>query len=264
MMLKQTRKLAALVTGALLLCTCSLWAQKPKSQKELEAIMAVQNATTADERIKAIDNVLTKFADTDYKILLLQMAVQVEDQKGDYAQTLFYAKRLLDADPKNAFAMVMLAAETARRMRENDLDREENTAKVQKWAKDGIEAAKVMPKARADWTDEQLDGARRDLEAQAYEALGMAAAAQKNYAEAISNFKQALATGASPQPATWIRLAQAYIDSGKLAEASDALDKATQTPDVPQQIKNVAETLKQQVAKRKAGSAAPPPENKQP
>jgi len=228
--------------------------------------MAVQTATTADDRIKAIENVLSKFADTEFKILLLQMAVQIEDQKNDYAQTLFYSKRLLEADPKNAFAMVMLAAETARHMRENDLDREENAAKVEKWAKDGIEAAKTMPKARADWTDAQLEVARKDLQAQGWEAMGISAVIAKNYAKAISDFQQAISVAASPEPVTWVRLAQVYLDSGKLAEASDAIDKTLAIPETPPQVKSVAESLKQAVAKKRAGSApaTPPADSNKP
>ncbi len=61
--------------------------------------------------------------------------MQIEEQKGDFAQTVFYAERLLEADPKNAFALDALASETARHTREFDLDKEEKLTKVDKWAK---------------------------------------------------------------------------------------------------------------------------------
>ena len=150
------RNIAALTWTALALGFSPLWAQKPKSQKEQQAILAVQVAKTPDERVTAIENVLTNFADTEFKVPLLQMAVQSEQQKNDYAQTVFYADRLLKADPKNAFALVTLASETARHTRENDLDKDEQLAKVDKWAKDAIEAAKVMPKVRADVSGRRL------------------------------------------------------------------------------------------------------------
>src|ERR1700681_3933826 len=111
------RNIAAL-TWALALGYSPLWAQKPKSPKESQAILAVQVAKTPDERIQAIENVLTNLSDTEFKVPLLQMAVQPEQEKGDYAQTVFYAERLLKADPKNAFALVTLASETARHTRE--------------------------------------------------------------------------------------------------------------------------------------------------
>src|SRR5580693_6947486 len=102
--MERIRRVWALAIGALVLGLPSLWAQKPKSKGEVAAIQAVQAAKTPDEQIKAIENVLTNFVDTEFKNVLIQMAMQIEEQKGDFAQTVFYAERLLDADPKNVFA----------------------------------------------------------------------------------------------------------------------------------------------------------------
>src|ERR1700733_10287890 len=123
------RNIAALTWAGLALGFSTLWAQKPKSQKEQQAILAVQMAKTPDERIAAVEKVLTDFADTEFKVPLLTMAVQAEEQKDDFAQTVFYANRLLMADPNNAFALVTLASETARHTRANDLDEEESLKK---------------------------------------------------------------------------------------------------------------------------------------
>jgi tetratricopeptide (TPR) repeat protein len=265
MMKRAFRNIAALTWAALAVGFSPLRAQKPKSQKETQAIMAVQVAKTPDERIAAIENVLTNFADTEFKVPLLQMAVQSEQQKNDYAQTVFYAERLLKADPKNAFALVTLASETARHTRENDLDKDEQLSKVDKWAKDAVEAAKVMPKLRADLPDADWDAFKKDMEAQAYEALGMADTVRKNYDGAAEQYKQALAVGSSPNPATMVRLAQVYMSTGKLDNAVFTLDKAINTPNVPDQVKTVAQNMKNEIAKRKPaapaaapGSAAPP------
>jgi tetratricopeptide (TPR) repeat protein len=243
------RNIAALTWAVLALGLSPLWAQKVKSQKEQQAILAVQMAKTPDERIAAIEKVLTDFADTEFKTALLQMAVQSEEQKNDYAQTVFYADRLLKADPMNAYALVTLASETARHTRENDLDKDEQLSKVNKWAKDGIEAAKVLPKIRPDIPDADWEGVRKDLEAQGYVAMGMADVLRKNYDGAATNYKESLKIGASPNPATLVRLAQVYMSSGKLDDANYTLDKVINTPDVPAQIKTVAENLKAEVAK---------------
>jgi tetratricopeptide (TPR) repeat protein len=273
------RNIAALTWAALALGYSPLWAQKVKSQKEQQAILAVQVAATPDARIQAIENVLTNFADTEFKVTLLQMAMQSELQKDDYAQTVFYGQRLLAADPKNAFGLINLAAETARHTRENDLDKDESLAKVDKWAKDGIEAAKTMAKVRADVPDADWDAFRKDMEAQAYVALGMADTVRKNYEGAAENYRKSLATGSAPNPATFVRLAQVYMGVGKLDDAAFTLDKAINAPNVPDQVKTIAQSMKTDIAKRKAAAAAkaaaatpaaPPPapapagENKQP
>ena len=135
------RNIAALTWATLALGYSPLWAQKPKSQKEQQAILAVQLAKTPDDRIAAIEKVLTDFADTEFKVPLLTMAVQSEQQKDDFAQTVFYAERLLKADPNNTFALVTLASETARHTREFDLDKDEKLAKVDKWAHDLVSSS---------------------------------------------------------------------------------------------------------------------------
>ncbi len=253
------RNIAALTWAALALGFSPLWAQKPKSPKEQAALVAVQVASTPDARIAAIENVLTNFADTEFKVALLQMAVTAEQQKNDYAQIVFYCERLLKADPKNAFALVTLASETARHTRENDLDKDEQLAKVDKWAKDAIEAAKVMPKLRADVTDSDWEVFKKDMEAQGYEALGMADVVRKNYDGAATNYKQALAVGSTPNPATMVRLAQVYMNTGKLDNAVFTLDKAINSPNVPDQVKSIAQTMKNDIAKRRPAAPAAAP-----
>jgi tetratricopeptide (TPR) repeat protein len=185
--------------------------------------------------------------------------VQAEQQKNDYAQIVFYADRLLKADPKNAFALVTLASETARHTRENDLDKDEQLAKVDKWAKDAIEAAKVMPKLRADIPDADWEGFKKDMEAQSYEAMGMADVVRKNYDGAATNYKEALSTGATPNPATMVRLAQVYMNTGKLDNAVFTLDKAISSPNVPDQVKTIAQNMKNDIAKRRPAAPAAAP-----
>src|SRR3954464_3530538 len=110
--------------GALALVSiCGLWAQKPKSQKEVEALQAVFKTTTADERIAAAQNVLIKFADTEFKPLMLLTIAQAYQMKGDNDNVIIFAERVLkEGDPKNSEAMLMLAESYAQRTREFDLD----------------------------------------------------------------------------------------------------------------------------------------------
>jgi tetratricopeptide (TPR) repeat protein len=257
------KKITYLLTmcSVLMLLSSLLWAQKqpqPKSPKELEALKAWQAAKTDDERLQAIENVLTNFADTEFKIFLLQDALQLEQRKGDFAQVVFYGERLLEADPKNGVALVTLAGETARHTREFDLDKEEKLAKVDKYAKAAIDASKDMVKPRPDITDEQWNGVKKDLQAQAYEALGQAALLRKKYDDSIANYKQAIEVQATPDPATWVRLGQVYIDAGKLDDAAASFDKALNTPNVNAQVKAVAQAKKDEVAKKKGAASKPP------
>jgi len=272
--MKRGRKfLVALACGALMISTSLAWAQKnkksapaaaadqggpkPKSQAEATAINAVIQAQTPDDRLKAIDNVLTKFSDTQYKPMLLVMAMQTAEQKNDFAQTTFYAEQVLESDPKNTFADVTMASETARHTREFDLDKEEKLKKAEKYAHDAIENAPNTPKPRPDITDEQWTATKKDLESQAHEALGMIAALRKKYDDSISEYKQSLEMAAQPDAGTYLRLGQTYLDAGKLDDANAAFDKAANMPNAAPAVKNIANAKKAEVAKLKAGGAAP-------
>jgi tetratricopeptide (TPR) repeat protein len=260
-MTQVTKVLLALACGALMISAELAVGQtqpRVKSQKEADAIRAVQAATTADDRLKAIDNVLTKFADTEFKPLLLQMAMQTAQQKNDFAQITFYAEQLLEASPKNPFASVTLASEIARHTREFDLDKEEKLAKAEKYANDTIANAPGLPK-RPDLTEDQMNGIKKDVAAQAHEALGMIASLRKKYDVAINEFKTAITETSAPDPATYVRLGQAYEDAHQFDDATATLDKAISAPNASPAVKQIAQGKKNEVAKLKAAAAGAPP-----
>jgi tetratricopeptide (TPR) repeat protein len=237
----------------------------PKSQKEQEAVMAVFQAQDPDARIAAAENLLQKFADTEFKAIALQVAAMSAQQKNDFEKMVIYSERTLEADPKNYNAMLMLASGLAQRTREFDLDKEEKLTRADKYANEAMGLIKAAPKPRPDITDEQWEGAKKDFTAQAYEALGVSAMARKKYDVAATNFKAAMDTGATPDAGTMVRLAAAYNNLSKPDEAIAVLDKLLATPDLNPQIKSVAQSERNNAVKIKggakpAGAPAPPPQ----
>ncbi len=229
----------------------------PKSPKEAEALQAIQKATTADDQIKAIENVLTNFADTEFKVFLLQSAMQLSENKGDLAQITTYAERTLEADPKNVYAEVTLASEIASHTREFDLDKEEKLAKADKYAKAALSDVKTFPKQSSKITDEQWDKERKNLTGQAYAAEGLMAMARKKYDDAVTQFKASVDASGVPDPNTTFRLGEAYLKAGKTDDAIATFDKVIAMPDASPQVKQYATTRKADAVKLK-GSAAPP------
>ena len=139
---------------------------KPKSQKEVEAIQAIFNAQDPDGRIAAAENLLTNFADTEFKAIALQVAAASAQQKNDFEKMVVYAERTLEADPKNYAAMLMLANGIAQRTREFDLDKEEKLDAFREvredrhgYREDGPEAASGHPGCRLGKRQEKLPGA---------------------------------------------------------------------------------------------------------
>ena len=228
---------------------------KPKSQKEQEALIAIQNAPDPDARIAAIENLLTKFADTEYKVLVLQMAAASAQQKNDVEKMVIYSERTLEADPKSYPAMLMIAQALSTRTREFDLDKEEKLTKADKYAKEAIELVKTATKPRPDIPDAEWENIKKSYTAQGYEALGLSAMVRKKFDVAATNFQAAI--DASPDASTMVRLAAAYNQSGQPDQAITVLDKINTLPEVHPAVKSAAAQERNTAVKLKGGAAKP-------
>jgi tetratricopeptide (TPR) repeat protein len=225
-------------------------AQKPKSQKEIDALMAIQNAPTADERVKKVDEFVVNFPDSEFRAAVLLAAADAASRKGDSAKVGFYVDQVLAIDPKNYTAMLIVSSDLAQHTREFDLDKEEKLANAEKNAKTALELIPNAPKPRPDLADDQWAGEKRMRIEQAHETLGMVAALRKKYDVAIAEFKLA-ADDPNPDPSTLVRLAQAYNSSGKPDEALSIANKLLATPDLNPVVKQYAQTEKSKAEKAK-------------
>jgi tetratricopeptide (TPR) repeat protein len=227
----------------------------PKSKGEVEALQALQAAGgDPDKSIAAAENLITKFADTDFKSIALYIEADAYQRKGDWDHMLIYAERVLEADPKDFRATLMLANYYATRTRENDLDREEKLGKAEKYANQVIEMMKTAPKPNPQITDEQWADARKDTTAEAYNAIGLANLTRKKYDAAAAAFKSAVDANSRPEPAYMVRQASALQSAGKNDEAIALCDKVMAIADVHPQIKQVATQIR--AAAVKAGGKA--------
>ncbi len=245
-----------IMAAGMLTCAAILSAQakppQPKSQKEVDALMAIQNAPDADARIKAVENLIKNFADTEFKPFAFQVAAASAQEKNDFEKMVFYSERTLELDPKNFSAMIMLAGGIPQRTREFDLDKEEKLSKAEKYAKDAFSAIESAVKPRPEITDEQWAAVKKDFVAQAHEALGMIALARKKFPDAIQAFKASIDAAATPDPATKVRLAAAYNNNGNYDEAIAHLDPLIADPQTNPVIKQFAQSEKTKATQGKA------------
>jgi len=250
-----------ILSGALALAIgipCLTAQIKPKSKAEGEALNAMFTASTPDARIAAAENVLTKFADTEFKSTALYFEAVSYEQKGDYEHAVVFAERAVDADPKHFQAMLVLAREIAQHTKEFDLDKEDKLAKVDKYAKNAMELVKVAPKPNPNLTDEQWAEAKRDFDAQAHEALGLAAMARKKPEVAETEFKAAMDNeGDKPDPGIMVRLGMAYSQDAKYDEAIALFDKVMAMPDIAPQFHQFAQAERVRAIQKKGGGAKP-------
>lgn len=230
---------------------------KPKSQKEVDALQKVQAAAQAqnyDGELQAITYVLENFADTEYKPMLLNMAMDAAQRKGDQAQMSVYGERVIESDPNNIPARVLLAESIAGHTRENDLDKDQSLKKSDDYANKALDLLKTANTPPLGINPDQWPEYKKELTSQAYDALGQSADLRKNYPDAIKNFKSAMDSQPTNSVAM-VRLAKAYVDAKQYDDAISTADKVLAMSDAPASVKQFAQTQKDNATKLKGASA---------
>ena len=225
--------------------------QKPKSNKEIEAINAMFKAPPGPQQIAAAEALLSNFADTEFKSLALFLEADSYSRMGQFEKCVVAGERSLEADPKNYQTMLLLARQYAAHTGENDLDKEEKLTKATKYANDAIPAIAAAPKPNPNITDAQWADAKKDYTSQAHEALGMVADVRKKYDVSATEFKTAIDGAAMPDPATMVRYAVAQEHLGKFDDALATLDKVIADPNSQPAVKQYATTEKTKVTNLK-------------
>jgi len=243
-------KMKTLIVALLMAGTLAM-GQKVKSKAEGEAVNAVLTATTPDQRIAAADNLLSKYKDTEFKSVALQMAGEAYSQKGDGPNAIVYGNRAIEADPKNFQALLLVSSQMARMTKEFDLDKDEKLKRATKLANDAIAAIGAAAKPNPQLTDDQWAGIKKDLISESHETLGIIATVDKKWDAAITEYKAAIDAAASPSYTAMVRLMSVYNNAKKYDDASALADKLIATPGAPDNLKKIAQDEKARAAKGK-------------
>jgi len=252
------------ILAAALALAAGAWAQQPpkqpapKSQKELDAVLAIQNAADPDARIKAAEDLLANFADTDFKEFALQMQALSYQQNNDFEKMMIAGERTLQINPDNIAVLIAMAQALPQRTREFDLDKEEKLGKAEKFAGKALAVIPNLPKFNPQISDEEWTGYKRGAMAQVHEALGMVAFSRKNYPAAEQSFKTASEVSPTPDATLLYRLAMTHVAQNKVDDALASLDKAIAAGGVKMDGKDLAEEQKASLLKAKAAAQAKP------
>lgn len=226
-----------------------------KSQAEAQAVQALGQAQDADTVIKAAEDLLTRFADTDFKDVALLMEARAYQAKKDDAKAQIFAERALEANPKSYQTTMLLGELLAAHIGEHDFDRDDKLTRAEKYLNDSIAAVTAAAKPNATLPDAQWEEIKKAAIAEGHNALGVLALDRKNYDAAIKEFQTAIAN--DPQGAYMVRLASSEVQAGKLDDAIALCDKLMADQQNPTQVRQVAQAVRSQaLTKKNAGAPA--------
>ena len=245
-----------IAAGVVIGCVITASAQKPKSVAEQTALQAMFGATDPDVQIAAANTVIEKFADTDFKSIALFFIARDYQVKGDFAKSVTFGERALEADPKNYQAMLVVASEYAQNTKDTDFDKDDKLKKAEKLANDALTTIKTAAKPNPSIPDAQWEDAKKDLSASGYEILGQIALVRKKPADAAAAFQSAVDVAVTKEPATYVRLAQAQNMLGKYDDAIANAEKAMNAPAAAPAVKQFAQAERAR-AMQKKGVPAP-------
>ena len=238
-------------------------AKSTGEQNAINVLAAAQQQKSPDAIITAAENLITKYKDTQFKDVALYLEAMAYKAKGDEEKMQIYLERTLAANPKNYQAPLLLAESLLQGTREHDLDRDEKLAQADKYANESIANINAADKPNA-LSETQWEENKKDLIAEAHDALGTSALARKNYDTAIAELKLAVEGAAHPEPAFEVRLASAYHETGKNEEAVRMADKVIANQGAPASIKSIAQKVRAAALSESKGGkpsdapAAPP------
>jgi tetratricopeptide (TPR) repeat protein len=221
--------------------------KKGISDKERAAIKKVSDAKSPDDKIAAVEALITNFADTAFKGPALYEAAEAADAKQDYAKAISYGELSIEADPKAGTAMnakLLVAGELAQHTRKNDLDREsaEKLPKAEKYAKEAMEMIPMITKPEGSKiSDSDWEAFKKDKMSEGHRDLGLVAAARGKWDVAATEFKAAVDGVSAPDSVMMVRLGNAYNENNKFAEADAVLKKVLAMSDLNPSVKAFAE-----------------------
>jgi hypothetical protein len=224
--------------------------KSPEEAAALKALGAAQQAGDADGIVKAAEDLLTRFADTQFKVQALTLEALAYNMKSDAVNEQVTWGRVIAADPNNIVANMKLGGIIARQVKDRDLDRDAQLAKAQQCvntALDGLKAAtspQVAPLVAEAHYDLYLIAFTR--------ATANKTAGPEKYDPAIAELQ--IASTTDPQQMSYqARLAYILQTAGKNAESVALCDKILANADLNAAIKSYVTTVRAAAVK-----AAPP------
>ena len=209
--------------------------------------------TDPDAQIKAAEEFLKTYPDTDYKAQVLLVEAQAYHAKKDDPKAIVLGEESLDMDPKSYTALLLLSDVYSRSTKSTDLDMNDKLTKSDKYAKDALALLETAKKPKEDLSDAEWNQAKTGQEAQAWLSLGFSALLRKKYDDAKTDFQKGIdMTDPQETPLEMLYIERAYTDAKRYDDAIAWIDKATASPNVSDRLKQIATSDKTRAQALKA------------
>lgn len=227
---------------------------KPKSAAENNALVAMFKGSDPDAQLKAAQDFLTTYPDSDYKAQALLVEAQAYHDKKDDPKAIAFGEQSLEIDPASYSTHLLLAEVYSRSSKSTDLDLNDKLAKVDKYAKDALAELAAAPKPKADMSDADWEAAKKPEEERGWAALGFEGLLSKKFDDAKTNFQKAM--DLYPDPLEMLYFERGYIDAKRFDDAATWCDKVIASPNSNDQLKRIAtsDKARAQALKKQAAS----------
>ena len=231
-------KFSAIVTIGLIAGSLAMAQQmKVKSKGEGTAVNAMLGATDPDARIKAAEELLTKYADTSFKAYALYIEADAWQRKNDTAKALFYAEESVNADPTRFDAALILTNLLSDQTRSNDLDKEDKFKRIQGYAEMALKGLETAQKPNPTLPDAQWAVFKNENKADATQALAHLTVLRGKFDDGAKEYEAALAL--NPDPFIMIRAGRAFLDMKRPEDAVKWFDRALTAPGADDSVKRI-------------------------
>lgn len=234
-----------------------------KTKPEFDAYVAIMALKDPAAMEKAADDFVTKYPDSELKGAAYERVMLMYQQAGNDDKTIEMGHKSLTFNPDSPGVLVALSDVLVRGTHETDLDKDQRLDEATKYARHALETVGDYP-APTNMPPEQVVAVKNDLRSAAYASIGAAAYTNKKYADAETNFKQAIeVTKTNPDPTTMLRLALTLDKLNKYPEALDQVNQILAMQDVDPRVSSFAQQEKERLSKlvpaaQKPAVPAPP------
>lgn len=229
-----------------------------KTQPEFDAYNTAKAAADPAALEKAADDFATKFPDSELRILLYKTAQRMYQNANNPDKTEAMGRKVLNIDPDDPEALVMVAEVIAEKTHDSDLDKEQRYDEATKMAQKAVQTVDTDVSVPAGTPQDKLDAYKNLLRSNAYSIIGTIEFKKENFAGAQADLQKSIdAFPSQPDPVVVLRLALSLDRQQKYPDALKIANRAVDLTQENSQIGTLARRERDRLQQLTGGTAAP-------